>query len=556
VSELDLSPRRDRRVPVPSPPSRSSATLVTPSPAPSEPEVVRGALGRVRNDDVGVGRSWRRRLLALLVVMGPGLIVMVGDNDAGGITTYAQAGQAYGPTLLWTMPLLVLVLAVAQEMVARLGAVTGVGHGQLLKERFGRGWAAFSVVDLFVLNFLTLVTEFIGVRYALGYFGVPPAWAVGAMGVVLLASVVSGRFDRWERLMFVLIVASLLVFPLMALAPVRWGPVVHDALVPGVRGGLSSQAMIFIIGIVGTTIAPWQLFFQQSNVIDKHLGTRWLNYERADTFVGSVLTNVAGAAVMIAAAFAFAGTALAGKSSNAGVIAHGFATTLGGAAGVIFALILLEASLIGAATVTLSTSYALGDLFGIEQSLNRRVREAKGFYGSYVVLVALAAGVVLVPHLPLGLVNLGVQVLAGVLLPSALAFLVLLCNDRDILGPWVNPGWLNIVATLIVGVLLQLSLVLTVVTVFPSVSVDWVTIGTGIPVLAATVGVGIDQARRGPLRSTVDRSARLAWSMPASALLHRPPMTKGRAVVLGVLRAYLIVAVVLMVVSFVRLAGH
>jgi Mn2+/Fe2+ NRAMP family transporter len=519
----------------------------------SQESTIRGGLGKITFDELRSSPSLKRKLLALLAVIGPGIIVMVGDNDAGGITTYAQAGQAYGYTLLWLMPVLVIVLAVSQEMVVRLGAVTGVGHGRLLKERFGRFWAVFSVVDLFALNLLTLITEFIGVRYALGYFGVPPAIAVTVMGLVLVGAVASGRFERWERFMLILVLVSLLVIPLVLLSPWHAGNVLHGLLIPGVRGGVTSTATIFIIGIVGTTIAPWQLFFQQSNVVDKRITPRWIKYERADTFVGSIVTNVAGALVMIAAAAVFVGFKV-GAFQNAGRLASGFASHLGSIEGVIFAIILLEASLIGAATVTLSTSYALGDLFGVDQSLNTPVREAKGFYASYVVLVAISAGVVLIPSLPLSLVNLAVQVLAGVLLPSALLFLLLLCNDHEIMGPWVNPPWLNVLATFIVSLLLQLSLILTVVTVFPSVPVTGLLVGTFIPVVLVTVGVAIYQFKVREI-VVIDKVKRVSWSMPASALLHRPKQSRGRSVILGFVRIYLIIAVVLMVVSFVRLGS-
>ncbi len=521
-------------------------------PGESREAIISGGLGKISAQDLRGAPSLKGRLMALAAIAGPGIIVMVGDNDAGGITTYAQAGQAYGTTLLWTLPLLVVVLAVAQEMVVRLGAVTGVGHGRLLRERFGRFWAAFSVVDLFVLNFLTLVTEFIGMRYALGFLGISPVVSVTLTAAVLVAAVMTGRFERWERFMLFLVMVSLLVFPLMGMTHVRVGQAISGALIPQVKGGLSATATIFIIGIVGTTIAPWMLFFQQSNVIDKRITPRWIRYERADTFIGAILTNAAAAAVMIAAAAAFAGT-VAGSFGSAGAIAAGFAHRVAPLAGTIFAIVLLEASLIGAATVTLSTSYAIGDLFGVDQSLNTPFREARGFYLTYVGMVMGAAAIVLIPRLPLSLVNLAVQVLAGVLLPSALAFLLLLCNDREILGPWVNPGWLNVLATLIVAVLLQLSLILTLVTIFPSVPVVDLLVETSALVVVITGVVAVGQIRKGSTR--VDRRARTSWSMPASALLNRPHTSKGRTFVLIALRLYLVLAVALMVLSFVRLGS-
>jgi NRAMP (natural resistance-associated macrophage protein)-like metal ion transporter len=253
---------------------------------------IRGALGTLRQHDVAPRRTWRARLLTLLAIMGPGLIVMVGDNDAGGVATYAQAGQNYGTSLLWTLLILVPVLIVNQEMCLRLGAITGVGHGRLILERFGKWWGAFSVVDLFILNFLTLVTEFIGVSLALSYFGVSPLISVPLAAVGLVAVTVTGSYQRWERFMYAFIVVNLVAIPLVMIVHPDLGAVVHDTLVPGVQGGLDATALLLIISIVGTTVAPWQLYFQQSNVVDKRITPRWINYERWDTVVGAFVTEL------------------------------------------------------------------------------------------------------------------------------------------------------------------------------------------------------------------------------------------------------------------------
>jgi len=220
--------------------------------------------------------------------MGPGLIVMVGDNDAGGLATYAQAGQNYGYSLLWLLLLLIPVLIVNQEMVVRLGAVTGVGHARLINERFGRFWAFFSVGDLFILNFLTIATEFICISLAASYFGISPYLAVPVGAVLLIAITLTGNFRRWERSMFVFLIANLLVIPLALLAHTGPGQVTRGLLVPSIAGGFSSDAILLIIAIVGTTVAPWQLFFQQSNVVDKRITPRWMAYERADTVIGAL----------------------------------------------------------------------------------------------------------------------------------------------------------------------------------------------------------------------------------------------------------------------------
>src|SRR5579884_3786098 len=255
---------------------------------------IRGAFGTLKQHEEA-HRGWRSRALALLAIIGPGLIVMVGDNDAGGVSTYTQAGQNYGTSLLWVLLLLVPVLIVNQEMVVLLGAVTGVGHARLIIERFGRGWGWFESGYLFLMNFLIIVTEFIGVSLALGYLGVSHYVSVPVAAVALIAVTVTGSFRSWERSMFVFVFANLLLISLFFIAHPKAGPIGHGFFVPGIRGGASSASVLLIIAIIGTTVAPWQLFFQQSNIIDKRITPRWINYERLDTWFGGVVV-VLGAA--------------------------------------------------------------------------------------------------------------------------------------------------------------------------------------------------------------------------------------------------------------------
>ena len=357
---------------------------------------IRGAFGTIAEHESNTPRTWRRRLLALAVIMGPGLIVMVGDNDAGGVATYAQAGQNYGTSLLWTLAFLIPVLIVNQEMVVRLGAVTGVGHGRLIFERFGRFWGWFAVGDLFILNFLTIATEFIGISLGAAYFGVTPYLAVPLAGILLIGITVTGRFETWERLMFVILFGNLLIIPLVILSHPNVGQVVHDLVIPGMKegstSGLTSNGVLLIIAIVGTTVAPWQLFFQQSNVVDKRITPRWIPYERADTVIGAFVVVLGATAIMVTTAFAFRSTPLAGQFVSAGTVATGIAHSLGSALGDLFAILLIDASIIGASAVTLATSYAFGDTFGIRHSLHRSWREAKPFYATFTALVVLAAG--------------------------------------------------------------------------------------------------------------------------------------------------------------------
>jgi Mn2+/Fe2+ NRAMP family transporter len=525
---------------------------------------IRGALGTIRMHDSGERHGWRSRAMALLAIMGPGLIVMVGDNDAGGVSTYAQAGQNYGTSLLWVLLLLIPVLVVNQEMVIRLGAVTGVGHARLINERFGRFWGWFSVGDLFILNFLTIVTEFIGVSLALGYFGVSKYVAVPLAAAALIAITSTGSFRSWERFMYVFVVANFLVIPLLVLAHPHVGDAAQHVFTPGIKGGASSTAVLLIIAIVGTTVAPWQLFFQQSNIIDKRITPRWINYERADTVIGAFVVVIGAGALICVTAFAFGGTSDFGHFLNAGTVATQLGRQLGSAAGTIFAIVLLNASLIGAAAVTLATSYAFGDVFGASHSLNRGPLDAKLFYASFTLMVMAAAGIVLIPGAPLGLITTSVQALAGVLLPSATVFLLLLCNDREVLGPWVNAPWLNAVAALIVGALVELSLILMASTMFPAVNVTHLfvelTIVLGMTLSAAGV-YALYASRRSPAGEGIDTVAEIpkdkrhTWTMPPLALLERPVWSPGRKVGMLLLRGYLLVAVLLLIVKTVQL-GH
>ncbi|HEX2016122.1 MAG TPA: NRAMP family divalent metal transporter [Solirubrobacteraceae bacterium] len=518
---------------------------------------IRGALGSISMHDTDARRGVRARLLALLAIMGPGLIVMVADNDAGGVSTYAQAGQDYGTSLLWTLLLLIPVLIVNQEMVIRLGAVTGVGYARLISERFGRAWGWFSVGALLILNFCTIVTEFIGVSLALGYFGVSDTLAVPLAAVALLAITASGSFRSWERFMYVFVVANFLVIPLLILSHPGVGQIVHHTLIPGIQGGASSRSVLLIIAIVGTTVAPWQLFFQQSNIVDKRITPRWINYERADTVIGAFVVVLGAGALISVTAFGLGSTVAAGHFKDAGATARALGDSLGSTAGSFFAVVLLNASLIGAAAVTLATSYAVGDILGGRQSLDRGFREARSFYAGFGALVALAAAIVLLPGAPLGLITVAVQALAGLLLPSSIVFLLLLCNDRAVLGPWVNRPWLNALATVIIAVLLVLSIVLITTTVFPSVNV---------PQLAGYLAVGMGLAlafggayawRTGSLRreATDEGVDRMSWTMPPLALLERPHWSFGRRLAMRGLTAYLAVAVAMLVVKAIQLGG-
>jgi len=391
---------------------------------------ISGALGTIRQGDIAPRLGWRARLRTLLAILGPGLIVMVGDNDAGAFSTYAQAGQNYGTTLLWTLLLLIPVLYVNQEMVLRLGAVSGIGHARLIFERFGRFWGAFSVIDLFLLNALTVVTEFIGITLGLDYLGVPKLWGVIAAAALVMAAAGTGNFRRFERFALGLVFGSLLLIPVFLMIHPPAGQMAHDLFVPKMPQGTAlNEVMLLIIAIVGTTVAPWQLFFQQSYVVDKRITPRFIGYERVDLCIGIGIVMVGAVAIMAFTSATFAGRPEFGNFADAGMVSLGMERYYGRLPAVLFTVALVDACIIGACAVSLATAYAIGDVFALRHSLHRKPGEAKGFYAIYFGLVALGAALVLAPGVQLGLLTNAVQALAGVLLPGASVFLLLLCND-------------------------------------------------------------------------------------------------------------------------------
>jgi len=327
--------------------------------------------------------------------------------------------------------------------------------------------------------------------------------------------------------------------------------------------------MLLIIGIVGTTVAPWQLFFQQSNVIDKRITPRWINYERADTVIGSLIVVFGAAALTIAVSSGLGSTPLHGQFSDAGAVARGLSAHVSPLAGDLFAIALLNAAIIGAAAVTLASSYAFGDVFRRPHSLHHGLGKANLFHGSYAVMVALAAAIVLIPGAPLGTITIAVQALAGVLLPSATVFLLLLCNDKAVLGPWTNSGSLNALASAIVGVLVILSAILTATVLFPHIDVTLLTevlfgaLAAGLAASGAYIARGrifplsVPAGGRMPRAPRPPQIVREHWTMPQLELLERPVWSRTRKVGMITLRGYLVIAVLMLIIKGVEVGiGH
>jgi len=515
---------------------------------------IEGALGSIAEEDHAPRDTWRKRFVTLMAIVGPGLIVMVGDNDAGAFGTYTQAGQNYGTSLLWTLLLLIPMLYVNQEMVLRLGAVTGVGHARLIFERFGKFWGAFSVIDLFLLNALTIVTEFIGITLGLDYLGLPRLWGVGAAAVIIVAAASTGSFRRFEGFMLALVVGSLTLVPIIFFMHPPVGRIAHDFFVPQLPAGKLSDIMLMIIAIVGTTVAPWQLFFQQSYIIDKRVTPRFMVYGKVDLCLGIFIVILGAVAMMAFTATAFEGTHGFGNFTDAAAVAHGLEAHAGRLAGILFAVALIDASIIGAGAVSLATAYAISDVFALNHSLHRKPTDAIGFYVVYGGLIALAATLVLIPGTPLGLLTNAVQTLAGVLLPSATVFLLLLCNDREVLGPWVNGRWLNLFTGAVVAVLVMLSVILTAATLYPDLGEKVIFGVLGGGSVLAFLGWATFTVLSRSKAAVIDRSGRVSWRMPPLARLTTPPMSASRRIWMGVLRGYLLIATGLVLFRIVTLA--
>jgi Mn2+/Fe2+ NRAMP family transporter len=416
---------------------------------------------------VVVRSTWQKHVLTFLMVFGPGLIVMEADNDAGAVSTYMQAGGQYGLHLLWLLIVLLPICYFVQEMVARLGIATGKGHAAMIYERFGRWWGHFSLIDLLAVNFLTLITEFAAISLALSPLGISPYISVPVSAVGLTLMVVTGSYLRWERIVIVLCLMDLTWFVLALMLHPHWTTVAHNSVVPTMpEGGITNSLVFLVIAIVGTTIAPWQLFFQQSCVAEKRLRFADLKWARLDTLIGATFTVCVAGAMMLVGNYGFehkiAFQDPAQLALALGPIAGNFVRN-----GVL--LLMVNAAVLGTTAISLASAWAYGEVRGWEHSLHKKLWEAPGFYATYFACVGAAAAIVLIPHVPLQLVIISVQVFAGLILPSAIIFLQLLLNDRELLGDrWVNRPWNNYINWTIIVVLFALSLLLAAQVILPN----------------------------------------------------------------------------------------
>jgi NRAMP (natural resistance-associated macrophage protein)-like metal ion transporter len=404
-------------------------------------------------------RRARRRTVLLLAALGPGIITMVADNDAGGISTYSVTGAKYGFSLLWVFFILIPMAYFVQEMTVRLGAVTKRGNAEAIFDAFGPFWGWFSIFDLAVVNWLTLVTEYIGMTEAMSIFGIPHWITFIVVTAVLMIVVMTGKYWTFEKITLFFCLFNLVYIPAAIWAmntgnvPGGWGEVARGFYAPEFPNGLTADLLFIVMANIGTTITPWQIFFQQSAVVDKGMDIRDIKYGKIDTFAGSFLTGLVAIFIIIATSAAFYYHKTNGVPDpilveDAKQTAEALAPLLPEAHGHwargLFAVGLFDAGFLGAICISLSTSWAVGEVFGWAHSLNRGVRDAPWFYGVYLATLGTAGAVVLIPGAPLITITMFVQVVAVTLLPAALLFLILLLNDKPLMGEHVNTRWQNI----------------------------------------------------------------------------------------------------------------
>jgi len=414
-------------------------------------------------------RGFRPRLRLFWLLIGPGILVMLGENDGPSMLSYAATGARFG--IGFFVPFIVLTFAMAcvvQEMTVRLGAATHRGHAELIFDRFGPFWGWFSMIDLMVGNFLTLVTEFIAIRAGLGFFGVRPAVAVCGALLVLSIALMTHRYWTWERIILGVAMFNLVFVPVALLTHPHWGAV-GRALVTWrpLPGGLTQETVLILLADIGATVTPWMLFFQQSAIADKGLTTRDIRFGRVDTVLGAALATVAALATMLATAPLFMHH-MSAANFEAAEFAQALQPFIGQWGAALFALGIFEAGMVAAVTISTSSAYAFGEVARRPHSLNLPFKQGRAFYLVLLLEAAAAAGLVLIPGIPLVYIVLLVNVIAVLAMPPALLFMYMLVNDREIMGVLVSPRWANVLALGVVTVLIGAGLLFGVSVIAPN----------------------------------------------------------------------------------------
>ncbi len=409
----------------------------------------------------------RRNIIIFLSVLGPGIITAMVDNDAGGIATYSIAGAKYGYRTLWILVLTAVALAIIQEMNVRMGMVTGKGLAALIRERFSLRLTALVMLALLIANFANTMSEFAGIAASLQLFGITKYISVPIIGAGIWWLVVKGTYQRVEK---VFLIASLVYISYILaaiLAHPDWGDVGKGIAVPSMS--LNASFIVVMVTLVGTTIAPWMQFYQQAAIVDKGLDLSSYKYERLDTFVGAGLMTVVAMFIIIACGAAFFNNPDVGATtiSTADQAARALAPIAGKNASYLFAIGLFVASTFAGSILPLSTAYTVCEAFGWESGIDHSFREAPRFYVLYTGFIVGGGLLMLIPRIPLISVMFISQTMNGVLLPVVLVCMLIICNDREIMGDYVNKGVFNTISWGIVLAVTTLTLVLVVTSIFP-----------------------------------------------------------------------------------------
>jgi len=412
----------------------------------------------VRNVPMGFLRRWKTRILLILAVVGPGIITANVDNDAGGIWTYSSAGAQFGHRLLWTFLPVTLALIVVQEMSARMGAVTGKGLSDLIREEYGFRVTFFMMIGILLTNFGNVVTEFAGIAGSLELFGLSRFITVPICGAVVWLIVVKAQYKSVEKVF--LVASSFYITYILAgiFAKPAWMDALLSTVRPPDRQIFTHQSSLFmVIGLVGTTIAPWMQFYLQSSIVEKGVTRREYRLSRIDVVAGCLLAAVVAWFIVVACAATLYAHGHR-DIRDAADAAQALRPLAGEYAYILFALGLFNASLFAASILPLSTAYTVCEGLGFESGVGHKFRGAPVFYWLYTILIAAGGGVILIPNIPLVRISILSQVINGIVLPFVLIFMLLLVNKRELMGDHVNSRSFNIIAWATTVVMVGLSM--------------------------------------------------------------------------------------------------
>jgi Mn2+/Fe2+ NRAMP family transporter len=414
-------------------------------------------------------RAYGRLLPLFFLVAGPGILVMLGENDGPSMVSYATTGATYGIGFFVPFIILTFLMAfIVQEMTVRLGAATHRGHAELIFDRFGPWWGYFAMGDLVVGNLLTLVTEFIAIQAGCLYFGIKPLVSLPIALALVAASLATRRYFTWERVALALAAGNLLFVPAAFMAHPNGALILHAIATWGpLPGGYNAGFLTLVLANIGATVTPWMIFFQQSATVDKGLTKADLSQGRIDTALGAGIAAIAAVATLVAASALFASHVNVGTFISGADFASALRPHLGSAGATLFALGMIEAGLVAAMTISTSSAYAFGETLHASHSLNRGFSDGKLFYAVAFVSAVAAAAVVLIPHAPLLAISITVNVIATLLMAPALLFLLLLVNDREIMGGLLNSARANVAGGTIIIAISAVGALYGVMTVFP-----------------------------------------------------------------------------------------